>query len=104
MQNVNTTAVNALIAKYSAIKGDYEDNVYDGCVHYVLDSGIFTDAFSEQDAERVAQAGIDCDIDICIVECNERVKAYDGGNDLDCIQLFNELEALGVELEDIAEA
>lgn len=103
MQNVNATAVNAVIAKFSAIEGDYEANVYDGCVHYVLDSGIFADAFSVQDAERVAQAGLDCD-EMGLLDCNALVKAHDGGEDLDCVQLFNALEALGVELEDIAEA
>jgi len=83
-----------VVAKYTAIEGDYEANVYEGCEHYMLDSGIFTDAFSVKDALRVQAAEIDCD-EMGLTECNELVKAFDNGDDLDCVQCINELEALG---------
>ena len=98
MQNATFNATNAVIAKYSAIEGNYEANVFKGCVHYLCDSGIFADAFSVQDAERVEQAGVDCD-EMGMLDCNELVKAHDGGEDLDCVKCIAELEALGYEFD-----
>lgn len=100
MNNViaNFNEINAVIAKFKAIEGDYEDNVFEGCVHYLCDSGIFTDAFSFKDALRVQAADIDCD-EMGLLDCNELVKAFDNGDDLDCVQCINELEALGYEFD-----
>ena len=100
MQN----ALNNIIVKYSAIAGNYAANVYEGVEHYMLDSGICTDALSVGDAERIEAAGLyeEGEDGICFVydnglyAINEAVKAHDGGLDLDCIMCLQELEAAGV--------
>lgn len=95
MQNVTTTALDAVIAKYSAIEGDYEANVWDGVIHYYEDSGICTDAFSTQDAERVAKLDEEFVNENGLDDINEAVKALDGGEDLDCVKCIAEAEAAG---------
>lgn len=95
--------VDDVIAKYTAIAGDYADNVYAGVEHYMLDSGICTDALSVQDAERIAAAGLYEGGEDSFVnnngldEINEAVKTADGGTDLDCIQCLQELDEAGFE-------
>lgn len=97
MQNVtvNNTALNAVIAKYSAIEGDYEANVWDGVIHYYEDSGICTDAFSTQDAERVALLDEDFVYESGLLDINDAVKELDNGDDLDCVKCIVEAEATG---------
>lgn len=94
----NATAINATIAKFTAIEGDYEANVFEGCVHYLCDSGICTDAFSVEDALRVASADIGDD-DFGLHDYNDAVKAFDNGDDLDCVKCIAQLEALGYEFD-----
>ena len=97
MQNVtvNNTALNAVIAKYSAIEGDYEANVWEGVEHYMFDSCICTDAFSVQDAERVAKLDEDFVYESGLLDINDAVKALDNGDDLDCVKCMEEAEATG---------
>lgn len=95
MQNVNATALNAVIAKYSVIEGDYEANVWDGVIHYYEDSGICTDALSAQDAERVALLDEEFVYDNGLLDINDAVKELDNGDDLDCVKCIAEAEAAG---------
>ncbi len=56
MQNFTQAAladVQALVNTYANIAGDYEATLLCGVWHYMCDSGIYTDAFSEADAEYV---------------------------------------------------
>ena len=95
MQNVNLNALTAVIAKYSAMEGDYEATVWDGVIHYYEDSGICTDAFSTQDAERVEKLDEDFVYDNGLLDINDAVKALDNGEDLDCVKCIAEAEAAG---------
>lgn len=107
MQN----ALNNVIAKYSNIEGNYEANVWDGVQHYLTDSGICTDAFSVQDAERVEAAGLyeEDEDGICFAydngleDISEAVKAHDGGLDLDCVLCIKEIEELGYDAAELLE-
>ena len=93
MQNENLLAI---ANKYSNIAGDYAANVWEGVQHYLLDSGICTDAFSVADAERVVAAKLqEFSYDNGLQEINEAVKAADGGADLDCVQCIAAIEAEG---------
>jgi hypothetical protein len=96
------TSVADVIIKYRAIPGDYENTVWDGVEHYMLDSGICTDAFSVQDAERVYSL-LDEEFvyDNGIDDINEAVKAKDNGLDLDCVLCLQELEQLGFDWQTV---
>jgi hypothetical protein len=91
-----------IVNTYNAINGSYEATVLKGVWHAYCDSGIMTDALGERDAERCEAAGIDVD-ELDLAEMNEQVKAYDKGDDLDCVKCINAITALGIDVEEFFE-
>lgn len=91
---------NEIVNVFNAIDGDYEATVLQGVWHAYCDSGIMTDAFSVNDAERVNAAKIDLDEVFALEDINAAVKAFDNGNDLDCVQCVNAITALGYDVEE----
>lgn len=90
---------NMIVQKWAAVEGDRFSSMLKGVVHTYCDSNIWSDAFSVNDAERVAAAGLwEANEDDVIVaaECgleaiNDAVIAHDGGPELDCIQCASEI-------------
>jgi len=94
-----------IVDTFTAIKGDYEDNVLRGVWHAYCDSGIMTDALSVRAAKRIAKAKLtDYADENGLDDINAAVKAYDNGNDLDCVKCINAITALGYDVEDFFEA
>ena len=91
-----------IVNTYSAINGSYEATVLKGVWHAYCDSGILTDALGERDAERCIAAGVDVD-ELDLVDINEQVKAFDKGEDLDCVKCINAITALGLDVEEFFE-
>ena len=90
---------NEIFSVFNAIAGDYEATVLQGVWHAYCDSGILSDAFSVEDAERVNAANIDYD-KMQLAEINAAVSAFDNGDDLDCVKCVNAIIALGYDVKE----
>jgi hypothetical protein len=93
-----------IVDMFTAIAGDYEDNVLKGVWHAYCDSGIMTDALSVEDAARISAAKLtDYADENGLDDINAAVKAYDNGADLHCVQCINAITALGYDVEEFFE-
>jgi hypothetical protein len=110
ISNKQCSAMEAIIAQWQHVAGDYASTMLYGIVHAFCDSGICTDALSVDDAKRAFAAGLynsnsddDCDAFIHnngLDEINAAVVAYDGGAALQCVQVTNAIAAVADENTD----
>lgn len=99
---------NEIVSVFNAIDGNYEATVLQGVWHAFCDSGIMTDAFSVNDSERINAAGLykEDEDGMCFAyengleDINAAVKAFDNGDDLDCVKCVNAIIALGYDVEE----
>ena len=93
-----------IVDTFTAIAGDYEDNVLRGVWHAYCDSGIMADAFSVNDAKRIAKAKLnDFADENGLQEISDAVNAIDNKGELDCVKCVNAIEALGYDVEEFFE-
>jgi hypothetical protein len=93
-----------IVNTFTAIAGDYEDNVLRGVWHAYCDSGIMADAFSVNDAKRIAKAKLnDFADENGLQEISDAVNAIDNKGELDCVKCINAIEALGYDVEEFFE-
>ena len=93
-----------IVNTFTAIKGNYEETVLQGVWHAYCDSGIMTDALSDNDALRIAKAKLnDYADENGLDDINAAVKAHDNGDDLDCVKCINAITALGYDVEEFFE-
>jgi len=93
------TALQAVLDKWAAIAGSYEQTMILGIVHGYCDSGILTDAFSVDDAERVSKYfDEDAVAEGTLDEFNERL-LNEEGKALDCCTAIAEIAAITEDVE-----
>ena len=87
------TAIANLLNKYKNIEGSYASTLINGCASYLLDSGIYSDAFSVTDAFKIKQrVGYESEQD------DDNIDAWHASvhdmTDLDCNNLLDAINKL----------
>ena len=88
------TALQNIVDKYATVEGSYESTMLEGIVHGYCDSGILSDCYSVECAERVNKYFTeDAQCEASIFDISAFIKALEG-EDLLCVKVINEIESV----------